>query len=96
MIRNTEDLVGFLAKKHKLPHYVVRDMIESPFKFLKTIMNNSSQDGIMLPFLGKFVIPGSTLVRLSKLQEKHDKISKESLPDQGDSLGYMEQNDKQE
>lgn len=54
MIKNNEDFAKEIAKEYNISVFVAKQVIDSPFRFLKSIMEKKEFQGLMLPYLGKF------------------------------------------
>lgn len=54
MIKTNEDFAREIAKEYNISIFVAKQVIDSPFRFLKSIMEKKQFEGLMLPYLGKF------------------------------------------
>ncbi len=73
MTKNNDEFARELAKKYDITIFVAKQIIDSPFKFLKDRIVEKKYEGIMLPYLGKFIVkPGvkDFLIRLHENKEK--------------------------
>lgn len=67
-----ERVIDELAKKYKLPKVVIREIVESPFRFTAEIMRKGDFESVHLLYLGKFAVkPGRKrfMQRYHKLRE---------------------------
>lgn len=75
MIKNNDDFAREIAKKYNVTIFVAKQIIDSPFKFLKKRMEEKNYEGMMLPYLGKFIVkPGvkDFLIRMHEAKEKRE------------------------
>lgn len=54
MTKNNEDFARKIAKKYNISIFVAKQIIDSPFRFLKEKMKEGKYESLMLPYLGKF------------------------------------------
>ncbi len=74
MIKTTDEYIKELAIMHGLPEFVVKEIVMSPFRFLKGTMEKKEFEGLMLPYLGKFIVPPKTKEYMTKyLNERNSK-----------------------
>jgi hypothetical protein len=90
MIKKTDDFVKELAKEFDLPEFIVGQVLRSPFKFLRSIMDKKEFETVMFPYLGKFGVAANTKKYMLKhLHERDIKGSTEQAAEQrgGESQG---------
>ena len=70
MIRGTaeHEIMKTVAKKYGVPVETVFKIIKSQADFMQYIMEHSGFDGVAFPYLGKFVLKPSLLIRLNNKQ----------------------------
>lgn len=54
MIKSNDDFAREIAKKYNISIFVAKQIIDSPFRFLRDKMKEGNYEGLMLPYLGKF------------------------------------------
>ena len=66
---SNEDLIREIAEEFNLSIFVTRQICDSPFKFLKEVMATKNMDGVMLPYLGKFIVKEKVKERVYRYRD---------------------------
>ena len=72
MIKENSDFIKKLAKDHGLPEFVIKQVVDSPFRFLRSVMEKREFEGVMFPYLGKFIVPPKTKEYMQKYLYERD------------------------
>lgn len=79
MIKTSDELVKELSREFDLPEFVIREIVQSPFRFLKSIMEKKQFESLMLPYIGKFVVHKNIKKYMTKwLNEKSERDKQSS------------------
>ena len=72
MIKNNEDFAREIAKKYGITIFVARQVIDSPFRFIKNRMVEGNYEGLMLPYFGKMIVKPGVREFLRKRNENKE------------------------
>jgi hypothetical protein len=56
MVKDSDKFIREIAEEFNIPIFVAKQICDSPFKFLKETMATRNMEGVMFPYLGKFVV----------------------------------------
>jgi hypothetical protein len=73
MIKNNEDFAREIAKKYGITIFVAKQVIDSPFRFIKNRMVEGNYEGLMLPYFGKMIVKPGVREFLKKRNEIKEK-----------------------
>jgi hypothetical protein len=84
MVKNNDKFIREIAEEYDIPIFIARQICESPFKFLKETMATKEMKGVMMPYLGKFIVQPNVKYYIQKYRDAEDQ-------DKGDIKSSSEQ-----
>lgn len=68
------EIIYALSNKYNLPAKVIKEIIDSQFKFTAMIIRKGNFDTVRLPYLGKFTVNPNRIKHINKKVTKKYKL----------------------